>query len=334
MAKDSDINPPSIFLPRLDETEGPALPLSESERRTRVHAALLACGLSGVTVPKPLGDGIAPASPHVARPSGSYLISQAPTSDATKVVPASRLPWGKRPLKAAIVVGVIASSSAAAALSANWRDITSWFEASDGMASIASNPPLLTARLASVANNAPKPALIETEAPIVDETAAPEETGSPVRAHVAKVASPSPVSDHVGTTKASTPQAEDLLGTANALRAQRRYPEALAKYLQVVREHPASPQAAAARVSAATLRLEHGNDADGALELLEGAPSERRAIPEAEFLVAESYRSQGKANQERQALQRFLSGNPNHPLASKASRRLEVLKRERTEERR
>lgn len=330
MAKDSDNNPPSIFLPRLDEADGPALPLSDSERLEGVRAALLACGLDGVSAPKSLGGGIAPKPSDAARPSGSYRIPETPASDATKAVRTSSSPWGRRSIKTAIVVGVIASSSAAAALSANWRDITSWFEANESTTSVASNPPLLTARLTSIANNAPKPAPIETEAPIVEEPAVLEAT--PMAPPAAKVTSPSPVSKDVEATKASTPQAEDLLGAANALRAQRRYPEALARYLQVVREHPSSPQAAAARVSAATLRLEHGNDANGALELLEGAPSERRKIPEAEFLVAESYRAQGNANHERQALQRFLSRSPDHPLASKARRRLEILKSERNEE--
>jgi tetratricopeptide (TPR) repeat protein len=232
------------------------------------------------------------------------------------------------------VVAVIASSSAAAALSAKWSDLTSWLSPSKDEVAKTPSPSSPPPTRAPVVKNDPKPAPSETEAPAIEEPVV-ETAATPERRHVARVGSRSPAPDEAETTKAQpAPQAEDLLGAANSLRAQRRYAEALAKYLEVVRKHPGSPQAAAARVSAATLRLEHDNDADGALELLEGAPAERSAIPEAEYLRAESYRAQGKDSQEGQALRRFLSANPDHPLASKARRRLETLKREPAEERR
>jgi tetratricopeptide (TPR) repeat protein len=230
------------------------------------------------------------------------------------------------------VVAVIASSSAAAALSANWRDIASWLAPSENaVAGLPTASPPPQAHVGSVAKNDPKPAPSEAEPPAIEEPVV-EAAATAERRHAAKLVPRPSVPGDIETTEAATaPQAEDLLGAANSLRAQRRYPEALAKYLEVVRKHPGSPQAAAARVSAATLRLEHDNDADGALELLEGAPSGRSAIPEAEYLLAESYRAQGKDTQESQALRRFLSESPDHPLASKARRRLEILKREPTE---
>jgi tetratricopeptide (TPR) repeat protein len=132
-------------------------------------------------------------------------------------------------------------------------------------------------------------------------------------------------------------KAEDLLGAANALRAERRYAEALEKYTAVLRVYPRSAQARAARVAAATLRLERLNDAKGARELLSeatnsdvamaGAGSGKTALPEAEFALAEAHRAAGDSAAERSALLRFVKRYPDHPLFTVAERRLQELQR-------
>jgi tetratricopeptide (TPR) repeat protein len=137
---------------------------------------------------------------------------------------------------------------------------------------------------------------------------------------------PKPVTAPARVTRPAEPA--DLLGEANALRAQRRFSEALDRYVEIVRRHPGTPQAAAARLAAATLRLEHTKDPRGALELLEDATPTQQDIPEAAFLLAESHRATGDRLRERQSLEKFLSQNPDHPLAAQATRRLQALDRE------
>lgn len=121
---------------------------------------------------------------------------------------------------------------------------------------------------------------------------------------------------------------EDLLAKANRLRRRARWRGAERAYLEVDRRFPKSGSAYVALVAAASLRLEHLDDAKGALDLLTRAERAREDGPlDAELLWTRSraHRRLGDAPLERRALERLLSEHPNAPLVEIARARLAEL---------
>lgn len=163
------------------------------------------------------------------------------------------------------------------------------------------------------------PAASALEAPVVPE-----------RRRVAQRPSP-PAPPETRTVLAATPlpsnpDAVDRLGQANELRRQQRYGDALERYLEVVERYPGTLEAQAARVSAATLRLEHFSDSAGAERLFRQASQGGGELSaEAEFGIAESLRAAGDTVRERAALERFLERHPDSPLARAARERRSSL---------
>lgn len=115
------------------------------------------------------------------------------------------------------------------------------------------------------------------------------------------------------------------LAEANALRAKRRYAEALTRYLEVVRSAPGSRQAVAARLAAATLLLEHRRDAQAAKQTLRPITTSSAAFPAALFLLARAHEATGEVNAAVRTLRRFTKLYGDHPLRRTAEKRLRRL---------
>lgn len=291
---------PSVFPPRLDDAEGPARPLGEEEKRARVESALIACGLRRVGVEEPPEPDERQSTIRELRPRRAPAEPRALTASK------------KRRVRAAVFAAVFVSGTAAAAITVGWTPLASWL--APAVEESPPKPPPVKLAPTSPALRAPLPQepLASAEPSVVVPEAPLEETRLPSRqADTRTIPSNAPVA------------AEDLLGEANALRGQRRYGQALNKYLEVVRRHPGSPQAGAARLAAATLRLEHEHDPQGAIALLENGGVGQ--VPEAQYLLGESYRAAGRSEREQEVLRSFVARHPNHPLAPKARRRLEAL---------
>ena len=131
-------------------------------------------------------------------------------------------------------------------------------------------------------------------------------------------------------TNADEEEAEDLLRTANRLRADKQWSEATRTYEKVLERYGRSGQAYPAMVSAASLRLNRLSDPAGALRLYERALAARPTgalAEEALFGQARAYRDLGRTDDERSALRRFISNYPSSWRADDARQRLQELER-------
>src|SRR5262249_7594388 len=93
----------------------------------------------------------------------------------------------------------------------------------------------------------------------------------------------------------------------------------------VSRSFPGSDEAYTASIAAAALRLEHLDDADGALELYQSAFKARRDGPLAEealFGVAGAYRALGRWKAERHTLELFMRRFPKSSMREQVEQRL------------
>src|SRR5262249_41764010 len=121
----------------------------------------------------------------------------------------------------------------------------------------------------------PRPVPVTPEAPPPAESPAPSpRAGTAPPPAATHEEPPAAASSAPPPPRAGAPQArpqpqpvEDLLLQANDLRASRRWREAARTYERVLAVNPASPEAYAAAVAAAELRLEQLNDPAAALRL-------------------------------------------------------------------
>jgi hypothetical protein len=152
---------------------------------------------------------------------------------------------------------------------------------------------------------------------------------APAAAPAAPVAALMP--EHAATAArvpARASGADDLLQHANRARGDGDYRGAERTYLRAVAASPHGLTAYAARVAAAGLRLEHFDDARGALQLYAQALRAQPAgslTPEIHEGMAHAYRALGRVADERRALQALLSGQLSGPAAERARARLQVL---------
>jgi len=137
------------------------------------------------------------------------------------------------------------------------------------------------------------------------------------------VAPPTPKVASAPSASAKGP--EDLLRTANELRGKRRWAEAEQTYARVVASFPGSASAYAARVAAASLRLESLGDPAGALRFFQEAMTIRPGgalSEEARYGIAEAYRRLGNTKAEEAALRSFVAAHPASLMKGAAERRL------------
>jgi tetratricopeptide (TPR) repeat protein len=160
----------------------------------------------------------------------------------------------------------------------------------------------------------PRPAPPPPEAPAVVEAAPP--------------AAPPAVPTTVPTAPTPAVEPEDLLRRANERRAAGQWREAESLYQRVLQGAPGTNAAYVALVASAGLRLEHLDDARGALRQYQQA---RRTRPhgmlgeEVDLGLAETWRALDEPRQEAQALTGFLQAHPDSPRAAAARRRLGAL---------
>jgi tetratricopeptide (TPR) repeat protein len=125
-------------------------------------------------------------------------------------------------------------------------------------------------------------------------------------------------------------RARDLLALANRSRSARRWREAERLYRRVIRRHPRSDQAYAAKVAAATLRLEKLGDPAGALRLFRSALADRKhrsLRQEILYSIAECQRALGREQAEAGALRAYLEAFPDGAMQRRARARLRALGR-------
>ncbi len=126
----------------------------------------------------------------------------------------------------------------------------------------------------------------------------------------------------------SHPRPDDLLRIANGLRAARRWKAADRAYERVLAVHPGSPEAYAATVAAADLRLEQLGDARGALRLYRSAQQKNPQGSLAEQVLwgmARCDASLGDREGERRWLQEYVSRYPAGLFLPEARSRLAEL---------
>lgn len=140
------------------------------------------------------------------------------------------------------------------------------------------------------------------------DAAAPEERAAPVR------------------KRASSPrEAADLLHIANERRRQRRFPEALRLYQQILEGHPHSDEAYVARLAAGSLLLDRLHAPQAALKQFKRALRDRPSgslSEEARLGLCEVQRALRDVPAERAALKEFLANHGDSPARARVTARL------------
>lgn len=118
---------------------------------------------------------------------------------------------------------------------------------------------------------------------------------------------------------------EQMLREADELRARSLWQAAEQMYERTIRAHPRRVEALSAMVSAGLLRLDHLDDARGALRLLTAAlraHPEGALLEEAQWGEIESYRALGDQVAEKRAIEEFIKDHPSSLLTPQARDRL------------
>lgn len=173
---------------------------------------------------------------------------------------------------------------------------------------------------------APHVAVVIPDAAIPD--AAVQGSGSSAAAPPVETLAEEPPTIDMPPDRATPPHekqtAADLLGEANAKRAEKKWRESDALYEKVVQRAPKSLAAQTALVASASLRLEHLGDPKGAAQrfrrALALAPTGALA-EDARWGLAEAARASHDDKTEAAALDAFLAHHPQSPLAERAKAR-------------
>lgn len=138
-----------------------------------------------------------------------------------------------------------------------------------------------------------------------------------------------PVIEELGKVTPPAPRSKrDLLVEANQLRHKKQWSRAERAYAGIAHGFPGSDEAYAASIAAAELRLEHLDDAEGALELYQDAWREHRDGPLAEealYGLAGTYRALGRWRAEQRVLGTFQRKFPQSPMHDQVEQRLDQL---------
>jgi hypothetical protein len=244
-------------------------------------------------------------------------------------MPLDDAPGPAQPIDAAraeaIVAAAIAKHAETRVVSIRRRPRRAWVYAlAAALALLAFGALAAIVRHARVAEPAPPPiasvaiaatAPVATQPPVLDPAAPAIATTEPTTAAAPVVSAP------------VEPPA-DLLRAANELRSHRKWSEASATYERVLARDPHGSEGYTATVAAASLRLEHLNDARGALKLYRAALAERpngTLAEESRWGVAEAERALGDHTAEIKALHDFLDHHPDALMGGTAKARLRDL---------
>jgi tetratricopeptide (TPR) repeat protein len=292
---------------RLDEGDGPALPIADDAALELVRRARERCEpaprakLSRLPRWPLIGIAVVVASSAAAAALGElpgWLAWTAPTATRAPNTAASAASE-KKPRPAATpratppeppVAPIVAAPSEPSQREAPQRELPQH-----------EPPEALAASKRSARPPASKAPALDDGAPVVRAEHGPPQTVAP-----------------------DSPPAADRLGAANRARAERRYADALAAYRDVIERYPKTRQAQIAAVAAGELELERG-DARAAEPLFQRVPHDAEVGAEALFGLAETYRARGRVVEERSALDRFVQLYPSNPLAAAARQRLSRL---------
>jgi len=122
------------------------------------------------------------------------------------------------------------------------------------------------------------------------------------------------------------PSADALLDEASRLRGQGRWAEAEAAYQRLIEAHPAHRAAYVARISAASLDLDHLARPARARDRYQAALTQGGPLDaEARWGLARAHRALGDAGAEVEALRALLQHHPKSAHAARARQRLEAL---------
>lgn len=238
------------------------------------------------------------------------------------------------------VAGVVLAGSAAAAV--GHQQLVGWAPSSTPMqapeqapadipvkhASTASQPALASPQPSAAVPQRAEPSEVDVEGATDQQYTATNEIAPPSTTQVRRTAQRSAnVTTPRQTTPAAPKQAEDLLAKANVERRAGRYSAALEIYQSVMRQFPSSRQAEVARLAAASLRLEHLDDVDGAEALYDQGARGGSMSAEALYGLAEAKRRRGDRDGERAVLRRLVDEHSESPLSRSAGKRLESLSR-------
>ncbi len=127
------------------------------------------------------------------------------------------------------------------------------------------------------------------------------------------------------TPGGSRPNADDSMGAANALRAERRWASAAKAYSQIANLHANTAQGSVAALAAGALYLEHLSAPRRALELYKRSLQNSGLSAEATMGIANCYRALGDRSSEITTLKKLLSANPSALLTERVKRRLAAL---------
>ena len=119
--------------------------------------------------------------------------------------------------------------------------------------------------------------------------------------------------------------AADMLKAANQLRRQARWADAERVYSQVATTYASVAQGPVAALAAASLRLEHLRDPQGALRLYQSATRASSLAAEAELGIADCYHALGNRNAEVGALRLVVTDYPQALFHERAEARLKAL---------
>jgi hypothetical protein len=254
-----------------------------------------------------LDDEAGPA-PYITRAKVDALVLGAldqanyvgPTAIGPRGAGASPMPHkpglGARSLAAAVLLACLTVGSASAAVM--------WY------AKRPIDTPLATQLVAPAAPHAPRPHKAPVVAPVVP---------APIVIEAAR-------DKHAARSRTEERAPEDWLVEGNRLRAEKRWAKADDAYARAALHAPNTQTAYVARVASAAVRLEHLDDARGALTRYRAALS---LLPngalgeEIQWGIAEAQRALGDRAAERAALTRFLEEHPSSPLAGQAKARLD-----------
>jgi len=169
-------------------------------------------------------------------------------------------------------------------------------------------------------------------APIEVGVAVEESSGGSTQAPVGPTKGAAPRHAPVASvTSQATP--EDMLRSANELRARHQWLAATQLYEKTLRSYPGRAEAYSAMVAAGVLRLDQLGDAKGALSLFSSAVRARPRGPlleEARWGAIQAYRSLGDGASEQVALQEFVTAYPDSLVVTRARARLHELRGEPT----
>lgn len=251
---------------------------------------------------------------------GDDALLELALSSHADALPVAATPAPPRWIRPAVVAAVLLAAAVVLVIvTPSWREALLGSGTADEQGSMA--PDVETPREGDEAVRkhakskvtSPPPVLVDPPVPEPLEEALPEEE-------------PEAPIDAPRRKAAPTPSADELLRTAQDALAAKDTTGAIRKYSALVRHHPRSAQARAARVSLGRLQLSSGRAKKALAQFdryLDGTGGGLRR--EAELGRIDALRKLGRADAQKRAIEAFLKAHPNTVHAGRLRKQLETL---------